>query len=203
MKNEKAVKAAYEILVLLLGALIYAVGYRFFIEPCRLVLGGATGVATILHYLFFLPVGLGFLFVNLPLLLLGWRLHGWRSVLHSAFGILASSLALEAFSSVSSSPMPLLLGAIFGGTVSAVGISMLLWYGFTTGGTELAAVLIRERFSRLAIGKIILLIDTAIVLGAVFLLKQTEMLAYSVILNVSFALTLDLFMSIKAPKKEA
>ena len=61
----------YEILVLFLGATVYAVGYRFFIEPCQLVLGGATGVATLLHYVFLLPVGIGFLIVNLPLLLLG------------------------------------------------------------------------------------------------------------------------------------
>ena len=39
----------YEILVLFLGATVYAVGYRFFIEPCQLVLGGATGVATLLR----------------------------------------------------------------------------------------------------------------------------------------------------------
>lgn len=203
MKNGKAVRAAYEILVLMLGALIYAVGYRFFIEPSHLVLGGATGVATILYYLFFLPMGAGFLIVNLPLLFIGWRRHGWRSVLHSTFGIFASSVALEALSSVSSVAMPIPLGAVLGGAVTAIGISMLLWYGFTTGGTELAAVLIRERFSRLAIGKIILLIDTAIVFSSVFLMKRTETLVYSVVLNLSFAVTLDLFMRVRLPKKEA
>ena len=203
MKNMKAVKTAYEFLVLLLGALMYAVGYRFFIEPGRLVLGGATGIAAILEYLFFIPVGIGFFIVNLPLLFLGCRAHGWRSALHSTFGIFASSFALEVLSNVSSVAMPIFLGAVLGGIVSATGISMLLWYGFTTGGTELAAVLIQERYSRLPIGKIILVIDTVIVLSAVFLLKQGESLPYSVVLNLSFSFALDIFMRVKVPQKES
>ena len=157
----------------------------------------------ILEYLFFIPVGIGFFIVNLPLLFFGWRAHGWRSVLHSTFGIFASSFALEVLSNVSSVAMPIFVGAVLGGIVSAAGISMLLWYGFTTGGTELAAVLIQERYSCLPIGKIILVIDTVIVLSAVFLLKQGESLPYSVVLNLSFSFALDIFMRVKVPKKES
>lgn len=188
--------------VLILGASIYAIGYRFFIEPCYLVLGGATGVATLLNYLFSLPVGIGFLIVNLPLLALGWILHGFYSVIRSAFGILVSALALDLFLISQPFSMPTVLGAVLGGFFSAVGIAVLLWEDFTTGGTELAAILIHERFSRLAVGKTVLLIDTAIVLLSVFLMERTAVLVYSVILNLSFAVTLDGLLSLKPLKNE-
>ncbi len=187
-------------MTLILGASMYAIGYRFFIEPCRLVLGGATGVATLLNYLFFLPVGVGFLIVNLPLLVIGWFLHGFYSVVRSALGILVSALALDIFLISHPIFMPSALGAVLGGVFSAAGIAVLLWEDFTTGGTELAAILIHERFSRLAVGKTVLFIDTAIVLLSVFLMERTGMLVYSVILNFSFAVTLDGLLGLKPLK---
>ena len=186
--------------ILVLGAAVYAIGYRFFIEPSHLVLGGATGLATLLNYLFFVPVGIGFLIVNLPLLVLGWILHGFYSVVRSAFGIIVSALALDLFAVSPVLLMPPALGAALGGACSAVGIALLLWEDFTTGGTELAAILIHERFSRLAVGKAVLLIDSAIVLFSVFLMERTEMLVYSVILNLSFAVTLDGLLDLKPLK---
>ena len=186
--------------ILVLGASVYAIGYRFFIEPSHLVLGGATGLATLLNYLFFVPVGIGFLIVNLPLLVLGWILHGFYSVVRSAFGIIVSALALDLFAVSPVLLMPPAVGAALGGACSAVGIALLLWEDFTTGGTELAAILIHERFSRLAVGKAVLLIDSAIVLFSVFLMERTEMLVYSVILNLSFAVTLDGLLDLKPLK---
>lgn len=204
MKKElgKTKARLLSIVMLLCGATIYAVSYRAFIEPSRLILGGATGVATLLSYLFSLPVGMGILLVNLPLVLWGWYRHGASAVLHAALGISASSVMLEVFAFVPPPAIASAYGALLGGVFSAVGIALLLWYGFTTGGTELAAVLIRERFSRLAVGKIILLIDTAIVLLSVVLMKRIEALIYSVLLNVSFAVVLDLFLAVKMPKEE-
>lgn len=184
------------IFMLFLGAIVYAVGYRFFIEPCHIVLGGATGVATLLNYTLSLPVGVGFLLLNIPLLVLGWALRGFLSILRSAIGIVWSAAVLEALSLVKMAEVPLWAGAILGGIFTALGIAMLLWKDFTTGGTELAAILIHERFSRLAVGKIMLVIDTAIVLFSVFIMKRAETLVYSVVLNFSFAVTLDAFLTL-------
>ena len=187
----QATKLFYGIFTPFLGATVYAIGYRFFIEPSQIVLGGATGVATLLSYMISLPVGLGFFLVNIPLLALGWVLRGFLSIFKSAVGIIASAAVLEALSLVKVAEMPLLVRAILGGVFTALGIAMLLWQDFTTGGTELAAILIHDRFSRLAVGKIMLVIDTAIVLLSGFVMKRFETLVYSVILNFSFAVTLD------------
>ena len=133
-------------------------------------------------------------------LVLGWILHGFYSVVRSVFGIIVSALALDLFAVSPVLLMPPALGAALGGACSAVGIALLLWEDFTTGGTELAAILIHERFSRLAVGKAVLLIDSAIVLFSVFLMERTEMLVYSVILNLSFAVTLDGLLALKPLK---
>ena len=55
---------------LLLGAALYGVGVTVFINPQRVFLGGATGLATILNILLKIPMGLGLALVNLPLLII-------------------------------------------------------------------------------------------------------------------------------------
>ena len=203
MEKRKELKKSIERTVTLAcGAVFYAVAYRFFIEPSTLILGGATGMATLLWHLASLPVDIGILVVNAPLILWGWRKHGLASVLHAALGIAASAVALSLFARVEPPVLSSALGAVLGGAFGAVGIALLLWYGFTTGGTELAAVLIKERFSRLAIGKIIFLIDTVIVFISSLFIGETEALAYSVLLNVAFAFVLDAFLRIKLPIEE-
>jgi uncharacterized membrane-anchored protein YitT (DUF2179 family) len=186
-----------QILILFIGSLFYAFGYKAFIEPSYLILGGATGAATLFHGLFGLPVGVGIVLVNLPLFLWGSARRGIFAMLRTGLGILFTSIFLDVPFLSPKYTLPPALGAAFGGALTAVGIAMLLWHGYTTGGSELAAVLIRERFSLLTVGKIVLLIDTAIVLLSVFLLNQTGELFYSVLLNLVFAVALDILVSPK------
>lgn len=195
--NDKKRKIFFsrEVLTLLIGSLFYAVGYRVFIEPCRLILGGATGAATLLHGLFSLPVGVGVVAVNLPLFLWNMLRHGWHGTVRVFCGITVTSLFLELFAFLPAFPILPSVGAVLGGVVSAIGIAVLLLRDYTTGGSELAAALIRERFSVLTVGKTVLLIDTAIVLLSVFLLGRSETLFSSILLNCSFAIVLDLLCS--------
>ncbi len=187
-----------ELVILVAGSLFYAVGFRAFIEPSALVLGGATGAATLLHGLFGIPVGVGILLVNFPLFTWNtWR-HGILATFRTGIGIAASSLMLELTASLIPIPLHAIGGAVVGGLLTAVGIALLLSREFTTGGSELAAVLIQERFSLLTVGKTVLLLDTAIVLLSVFLLGRTESLFYSVLLNLTFAVILDFIYGAKS-----
>ncbi len=203
MVRAKKIKWSKELLTLFVGSVFYAVGFRAFIEPAGLILGGATGAATLLNGLFGLPVGVGVLLVNLPLFVWNTLRHGLVATLRTGVGILASSLSLDLFVSLLPITSSGAWGALFGGLLTALGIAVLLTRDFTTGGSELAAVLIRERFSLLTVGKTVLLLDTAIVLLSVFLLGKTESLFYSVLLNLTFAVVLDLVYGDKKEKASA
>lgn len=193
---EKAGKKTYtrlrDGLLLLIGSCLYAVGYRAFIEPSGLILGGATGVATLLAGLYAIPVGIGVLLVNAPLFLISAFRHGIGATVRMAAGVLASSILLDMLvyaAPIASHPA---LGALLGGAVSAIGIALLLTRDFTTGGSELAAILIQEKFSLLTVGKTVLLLDSTIVLLSAYLLGREEALFYSAVLNLVFSVTLDL-----------
>lgn len=186
---------------MLFGACVYALGYEAMIAPLSLILGGATGIGTVAFYLWQVPVGVAILLVNLPLLIWGGLLFGLPSVLRTVLGVLSTSLLLESVS-LDAFPMPLLFGAVFGGIFTGLGVGIMLFYGYTTGGSELAASLILHRGKHriLTVGRLVFLFDTVIVLSASLLLGKTDFLPYSVLLNFCFSLSLDASLSSGAAK---
>ena len=57
-----------------------------------------------------------------------------------------------------------LLYAIFGGIVVGAAVGLMFARGYTTGGSDLAALLIKLKFGRLPTSKLILVIDAAVVI---------------------------------------
>lgn len=62
-----------------------------------------------------------------------------------------------------------LLGAVFGGVLLGAGLGLILRGGATTGGTDMAARMIHNRFQHISVGAILFLIDCCVVLMAGFL----------------------------------
>ena len=58
---------------ILLGCLLGAMAYPWFLVPNHIAPGGVTGLATVLNYLFGWPVGTASLLMNIPLFLLGYK----------------------------------------------------------------------------------------------------------------------------------
>ncbi|HQE06351.1 MAG TPA: YitT family protein, partial [Tepidanaerobacteraceae bacterium] len=59
-----------------IGSLIAALGLTMFLVPNKLAAGGVSGIATVLHYVFDVPVGWTMLGLNIPLFVAGVALLG-------------------------------------------------------------------------------------------------------------------------------
>jgi uncharacterized membrane-anchored protein YitT (DUF2179 family) len=86
-------------------------------------------------------VGTLYVFLNLPLLLLGWRyLGGRRFLIRTIFAVLVYSLAINLLTLIvpanglTSDPM---LNALYGGVIGGVGVGLVLRGQGTTGGTDI------------------------------------------------------------------
>lgn len=192
MQKRKSREALKSIAYLLIGSVIFALGYQLFMAPADVIIGGATGVATVAHILFGFPVGLGVILVNLPLLIWSILKNGFRSVMLAIPGILLTSLLLDAFSFLPMIETNPFFSAVLGGVVSGFGIGLLLARGYTTGGSELAATLLHGLFPPLTVGNWVLIIDATIISGAALLMGKIDVLFYSIVVSLSFAVVLDL-----------
>lgn len=140
--------------LIVLGALLAALGFSLFQVPFNLAAGGVTGIGIILNQFIPIPVGMTVLVLNIPLMVLGYFFLGrWRFVVSTVMAVFCFSLAVDFFNLYM--PMinkdwpitdDLLLASIYAGVLFGVGMGIIQRAGGTAGGSSITARIIYERF---------------------------------------------------------
>ena len=157
-------------LMILVGCIIAGASYAYFFVPNNIAPGGITGVATVInHYLPWFPVGAMSFMLNIPLFILGYRSGGKRFMFRSFVAMMLLSLFIDILpgGAITRNAM---LASIFGGILLGIGMGLVLRAGTTTGGTDLAAQMVHNRFTFISVGTFLFVIDCAVILlaGVVF-----------------------------------
>ena len=156
---------------LLAGTALMAVGAEGFFEHADLVAGGITGIGIMLdawttaRFDVHVPLWFVNLAGNLPLFLVAWKMKGKDFVSRSVLAAVLFSAMLyveEYFPLYSRDP---LLAAVFGGTALGIGLGMVLSVDSTTGGVELAATLLHQKFRSVSVPRFIFLLDAVVILA--------------------------------------
>lgn len=172
-------------LFLAIGPLISGIAAAMFYTPARITGGGATGIGTIFYYLFGLDQGVVMMCVNIPLILIGMKVFGWRYGIKTLIG----STLLSFWTSVighmteyrgvldTSDDINILLSAIYGGVLMGIGIGLTMKSGCNTGGTDIVAQVIAHYFP-VSVGGIEFVFNAAVVsCGGIFLGLQPMLFA--------------------------
>ena len=152
-------------LLLTLGALVTAFSFAAFFLPHDIAPGGVTGIATVLSSVTALNVGLLSFLINLPLFAIGWRRVGWRFAARSFIAMLLLSLFIDVIPVFDLSG-DMMLASLFGGVIMGVGLGMVVRSGATTGGTDMAAMIVHEHWSFLTVPMVLFAIDAVVVVIA-------------------------------------
>jgi len=152
---------------IVIGTFILSIGYVYFITPYKIVPGGVYGVSIVIHHLFNLPVGMVALAFNIPLTIIGTRLLGPRFGAKTIVGFVLTSIFVDTLGYLSNYE-PLvkddpLLSAIFGGVMMGIGVGFIFKSKATSGGTDVVAM-ITAKYTRMPLGQLMIIIDSAIVL---------------------------------------
>ena len=152
-------------LLLTLGTLITALAFALFLLPNDIAPGGVTGIATVLSRWTGLNVGLLSFLINLPLFAVGWRRVGWRFAARSFIAMMLLSLFIDGLP-VHDLAGDMMLASLFGGVIMGVGLGMVVRSGATTGGTDMAAMIVHEHWNFLTVPMVLFSIDTVVVIVA-------------------------------------
>lgn len=169
----QAFHTAYEYVGITLGLILTAAAIDIFLVPNKLVAGGVSGIATVLHYTIGVPVGMTMLVFNIILLIIGTRVFGKSYSIKTIYGAVGVSILVDILymilPKVTGDPM---LSAVYGGILSGIGMGIVFKYKGNTGGTDIVAQII-QKFSNIPVGKAFLIVDGLIILmaAAVFGLK--------------------------------
>lgn len=151
--------------IITLSCLLYAFSFNCFFQPNSLAMGGFTGLAQVLNRLFpVLPIGTTVFVMNVPLMIIGIKKQGWGLLFSSVFAITVSSFMIDTMAALWTFPtMEPLLACLYGGVLMGISLGLMMLKNATTGGTELAARLLKYIFHHLSIGKLCLTIDITVV----------------------------------------
>lgn len=160
-------------LILNLGLIFTAVGISIFKTPNHFAFGGTSGLSIILSTLF--PkwnVGAFMWIVNAALVVLGFFFLGIRSMGWTIYSSFALSFYVSACEVIYPLSFPLthdvFLELCFAVILPAVGAAMVFNVGASTGGTDIVAMIL-HKYTRLEIGRALLVSDLGIVLIAAYL----------------------------------
>ena len=138
---------------IILGSVIFSLGFNLFLGPNALNAGGISGLSMILvHLLGFGSVGGITILMNLPLFILGGVKIGKKFLIGSLAGMLATSIALDAFAYLPVPQVDPLLAALYGGLVCGLGLGMVFATGGSTGGSDIIVRVLKLRWANVPIG---------------------------------------------------
>ena len=135
------------------GAVVAAIGFSIFQVPFKLAAGGITGVGIIINHFITLPVGMIFLVLNIPLIIVGFfQLGRWRFLISTVTAVLIFSIAVDLLNLYlpgSAERWPVtddfLLASIYAGVLFGIGTGVIYRAGGTIGGTSIPARILYER----------------------------------------------------------
>lgn len=175
-----------------LGSIIYAFSVVTFTVPNNIAPGGATGIATVFHYLFGTPVGVAIAVLNLPLFLIGIKKLGVFSIVRTIVATLLLSLIIDVLSPFFPQYKGnVLLAALYGGVIAGFGLSLIYIRGASTGGSDLLAQILTRKFRHISIGRFILFIDIIVITIAAFVFKSIDSALYAIITIFSSSFVVD------------
>jgi uncharacterized membrane-anchored protein YitT (DUF2179 family) len=162
-----------KIFVVLIGALLNAIAMNFFLIPADVYASGFTGISQLVSRIateytsFTISTGTLLLLLNIPVAIIGWRSIGKAFTLYSFISVILMSLFLELLP-VKSVSEDLLLNAVFGGVIAAVGVGLTLKWGASTGGLDIIAMIL-SRMKDKPVGTYFFLMNAIIILSAGYL----------------------------------
>ena len=180
--NEGWLGLLKDLLFSLAGSMLVGLAIAVFTVPNDIAPGGVSGAATALAYISPIRVGVWTLILNVPLMLAALRMQGPRTLMMTLLATVLLSFFIDFFGDVlpgyTNNP---LLAAVFGGALSGLGVGILFLRGISTGGTDLAALLLKKLFPNVPSGTLLLVIDAAVVAFAVCIFRDIEVALYSAI----------------------
>lgn len=155
----------------IVGSAIFALGFSLFLLPNDMNSGGVSGFAMVLvEMLGFGRVGTVSILINLPLFILGGMKIGKRFFTGSLLGMLLSSVLIDLFAMIPFPAPEPLLGCLYGGVLTGLGLGLVFVSGTSTGGSDILIRLLKLRYRSVPIGQISMCIDAVVVVltGLVF-----------------------------------
>lgn len=182
--KQKLYVEAKDYAMIIIGLIIYSFGFCAFILPQNVVIGGYSGLASLIYFATGMPVGLSVLILNTISLAIAFRVVGRTFVMRSVFGAVGLSVVLSIMQpmfphAIVAADNPL-LNVIIGGLLCGFGLGLSFVHNGSTGGTDIIAAMVNKK-TNVSIGRMLLYADGIIIFSSYILFHSIDNVVYGFI----------------------
>ena len=178
MVPKKVLITIFDYLIITVGTLLFVMAWTSFLLPNNMIDGGMTGASALLAMVTGVSVDIWYFGINVGLLILAWIVLGRGFGIKTVYSILLSTLLFRILGnenfvwlqSVEGQPLYVgdgILVPIIGGLLEAVGLSLILIRGGSTGGTDILALIV-NKFWPITLGRFYVMADLVIITLLIF-----------------------------------
>ena len=178
-----------DFMFIVLGILLYAIGYTAFILPERVVMGGVAGLSALIYYATNIPAGISIFVLNITLLVIAFSALTKQFVVRTIVGVLLLSLFIgslqplfQAFPIITAGEDKF-MHVLIGGMLSGAGLGVVFSHNGSTGGTDILTVLLTKHFN-LSFGRAMQFIDCTIIGSSYLLFHSMETIVYGIVFTL-------------------
>ncbi|MGY3777589.1 YitT family protein [Isobaculum melis] len=181
-----------DFLTITLGCLFYGFGFVFFNMENQLAEGGFTGVALLIRYWLQIDPAYTTLLLNVPMILIGWKLLGNRSLLYTIYGTVMLSTSIWIWQRVPLTidiGQDLFIASVLAGLFAGIGCGLIYRVGGTTGGSDIISRIL-EKYHGLQMGKTLFAFDALVLVLSLSYLDMQHMM-YTLVATFIFSRVID------------
>ena len=183
--------------IIVVGLLMYAVGWTGFLLPNQITTGGVTGVSALVYFGTKIPVGVTYLCINSVLLLFSLKIFGFKFSFRTILSVLILTFLLSVLQLFIKEPLVKgepFMSCILGGVLCGMGIGLIFNFKGSTGGTDIIALII-NKYRHISVGKALLICDVCIISSSYILFHSIEKIVYGLVVMGVSSYTVDMIMS--------
>lgn len=201
--NNKLWISSRDYIMIALGITLFAFGFSAFIFQEGVVIGGISGLSTIVYFLskdwfgFGIPVAVTQYLLNLILLAFAFRVVGKQFVIRTIYGATVISVAIGALTPLFDGPLvdgQPFMNVVIGALMCGVGLGISFTHNGSTGGTDIVAAMVSKR-SNVSIGRTMLYVDFCIISSSYFVTEKIDTVVYGFVVLVIVALMVDMVIN--------
>ncbi len=187
-----SMKTVKEDVMIMVGTSIYAFGLVYLNIANHLAEGGVSGITLILRALFGIDPAYSTLLINIPLILIGGKILGKRSLAYTVLGTVSLSAFLWIWQRV---PLQinlqhdLLIVSLLAGLIAGTGSGLVYRMGGTTGGSDIIARILEKNYG-ISMGRSLLVLDVIVLLASLTYIDLKRMM-YTLIVSYVFSRVID------------
>lgn len=185
-----------DVLYDILGSILYALGVYTFAVGADFAPGGVSGLSVIVHHFTGFPIGTCTLLLNLPIILLCYRVMGKLFLIKSLKTMAISAFFLDVvfvrLPMYSGNP---LLACLFAGACMGIGLSLIYLRGSSTGGSDFFILSLHKLFPHRSIAQITMIADCSVVLLGGLVFGRVDALLLGILATITCSLVIDNVLS--------